>query len=191
MDKDNNNNLLSACYYGNNLKALKYIDTYKQYNCDYFGNSILFYACRNNMIDVVEELIRKMPKDYIDKQNIFLETPLHEAVKYDHIDIVKLLLSKGADPNIPDLDGNIPLSYSLITKSFKSSLVLIPVSQINLTNKLGLSAFYYACFLQQDMIASSLLNYGYYLEEDKNLYLDIVFNDNHGYFLSSSLFSLL
>ena len=59
MERDSMNNLLSACFYGNSIKALKYIDTYHQYKVDYFGNSILFYACRNNMIEVVKELLKR------------------------------------------------------------------------------------------------------------------------------------
>lgn len=36
-------------------------------------------------------------------------TPLHKAVYLKHYDIVKLLLSYGANPNAVDYEGNTPM----------------------------------------------------------------------------------
>lgn len=40
-------------------------------------------------------------------------TPLHGALMKDHSRMVELLLGYGADPTIPDSDGNTPLHVAL------------------------------------------------------------------------------
>jgi len=37
------------------------------------------------------------------------DTPLHRAAAWgDNVDVVKLLLEHGADPNVKDVEGNAP-----------------------------------------------------------------------------------
>jgi cytohesin len=39
-------------------------------------------------------------------------TPLHRAAYCGHVEIVMILLERGADPLIADNEGNIPLDYA-------------------------------------------------------------------------------
>jgi ankyrin repeat protein len=40
-------------------------------------------------------------------------TPLHEAIKVGNLDIIKLLVARGADVNFPDRGGSTPLDMAL------------------------------------------------------------------------------
>ena len=44
---------------------------------------------------------------------VFRSTPLHQAVQGEHVEVVKLLLSRGAKPAVPDLDGKHALHHLL------------------------------------------------------------------------------
>lgn len=68
----------------------------------------LFTAVQNNDIKSVEKLIKSgVNINYKDNDG---ETALEEAVKTDNKDIVKLLISKGADLNTMDIQRSTPLS---------------------------------------------------------------------------------
>lgn len=49
----------------------------------------------------------------INEQDFEGSTPLHTAVKGKHLEVVKVLLARGADPELADYKGNIPLAYSV------------------------------------------------------------------------------
>lgn len=52
-------------------------------------------------------------------------TPLHRAVLWEHIQIVKLLLRSNADPNAADEDGFTPLHIAAKWDHFESAKLLI------------------------------------------------------------------
>ncbi len=53
----------------------------------------------------------------MNSRGAFGETPLHVAVDRGYLDIVKLLLERGADPNLQSNEGNTPLHLSVISSS--------------------------------------------------------------------------
>jgi len=68
-------------------------------------------------------------------------TALHFAAYYNSFPIVKMLLENGADPNIQDIHGNIPLWTAMFNSQRKISevikLLLKYESNVNLNNKYG------------------------------------------------------
>lgn len=59
---------------------------------------------------VLEKLLTKNP-DLNAQTNPYKETPLFVACSHNNIEIVRTLLAAGADPNIPDKDGETPLFW--------------------------------------------------------------------------------
>lgn len=75
----------------------------------------LHFACKCGNYDLVCLLLRHgAPVNVMSRKNHF--TPLHEAT--NHLDIFEVLLRQGADGNIPNIDGNIPLHY-LVRRKFQ------------------------------------------------------------------------
>lgn len=72
--------------------------------------SNIWVAAADNEIEVVENHINsgnfsansKDPNGY---------TPIHAAASYGHLDLLKLLISKGGDINIQDNEGDTPLHH--------------------------------------------------------------------------------
>lgn len=76
------------------------------------GYTALHLAALNNHVQIAELLIR-VGKANLDRQNVNLQTALHLAVERQHVQIVKLLVREGANLNIPDKDGDTPLHEAL------------------------------------------------------------------------------
>ncbi|PJD94031.1 MAG: hypothetical protein CK425_12140 [Parachlamydia sp.] len=62
-------------------------------------------------------------------------TPLLVALKNKQSEVAKLLLEKGANPNLPDKDGNLPLHYAVKNNDLELSRSLAAVTQD--LNKVG------------------------------------------------------
>jgi ankyrin repeat protein len=66
------------------------------------GFSSLHLACDAGNFEAVDEITRLLPKSSLNAtmpgRSVFIQTPLHYAVRGGHERIVKLLLEKGADP---------------------------------------------------------------------------------------------
>lgn len=67
----------------------------------------LMTAVQNQDVAAVKERIQA--GDDIDERDVFEQTALHWAAKYESLEIVQLLLDAGAKPNARDEDGEIPL----------------------------------------------------------------------------------
>jgi ankyrin repeat protein len=81
-----------------------------------YGGNALIPACERGHVDTVRLLLSRSKID-VDHINNLGWTALLEAVILSdggprHIEIVKLLLDAGADPNIADRDGITPLKHA-------------------------------------------------------------------------------
>src|SRR5579863_7064913 len=93
-------------------------------NCrDHYGRTSLYYAARNSDIPTAECLVKAgaRPNLAVDGQ----VTPLHKAASAD---MVRLLLSYGADPNAKDCEGRTPLDYARAAGNAVLASVLAPKS---------------------------------------------------------------
>ncbi|XP_035209212.1 nuclear factor NF-kappa-B p105 subunit-like [Stegodyphus dumicola] len=75
---------------------------------DDHGNSLLHIAVssQNVNLKIIQHLLNVISEDVVNLKNKCKETALHLAVKLNKEKVLKLLLQKGGDPNIPNQDGN-------------------------------------------------------------------------------------
>jgi ankyrin repeat protein len=107
------------------------------------GETALHIAINYQYNAIAEFLLNEgASTDIIDNENEF--SPLHYAVGWNNIAIVKALLLKGCDPNHQDMYGNTPLMYcikedynecfNLITSYFKKNNTTKHKLRVNLWN---------------------------------------------------------
>jgi ankyrin repeat protein len=79
----------------------------------YCDRSTLYYASRYCSLEIVETLLKKNPNIDINEQlsDSYL-TPLNAAVNNKKWDIVRLLIQKGANPNLADIQKWNSLHYA-------------------------------------------------------------------------------
>ncbi|KAH6974574.1 ankyrin repeat protein [Ilyonectria sp. MPI-CAGE-AT-0026] len=78
---------------------------------DALGETPLFKAVKGGWEEVVEILLATERVD-CNSRNTVGRTPLSRAAQDGYIEVVKLLLAGGADPDIADDNGKIPLQWA-------------------------------------------------------------------------------
>lgn len=120
----------------------KNIDLYQR---NEFGNTPLHVAC-NSIYAInaeIVELLLKYPLD-INSKGVDDCTPLHYAIGKEDNNVVKILIDKGADLNIPDKNGNTPLMSA--TDMFDDDDTIIKLllengADPNIKNNYGVSVY--------------------------------------------------
>ncbi len=77
------------------------------------GSSLLHLAAERGYTNIIDLILTKDPKMDVNIQDKKYKTPLHLAVENGHIESVELLIEKGANPNIEDNLGRIPLHFTV------------------------------------------------------------------------------
>lgn len=102
----------------------------------------LHYAVRVNNMVLVRELIND---DNLNSKDEYGYTPLHLAAKFNHVDIARLLVSKGANVQTLDKHFDTPLIDSTRnSNSFISELLICNGAKVNVKDEKGVSAYDYA-----------------------------------------------
>ena len=121
--------LMYACI-NNDIKLVKLLLKYKaDPNIKNKNNGTsLMIACRKGNIKIIK-LLLKTYKNINDQDNS-LFTPLYYtitniSVAVINVDIIKLLLKLGADPNICNNDGQTPLIKASLYKNIKMQKLLL------------------------------------------------------------------
>ncbi len=77
----------------------------------------MFRGIETGDLDLVEYYL-KLGVDPNYQHPEFLAAPLIESIRYNHLDITKLLLDNGANPNIKEVwGGETPLSVAKVNKN--------------------------------------------------------------------------
>jgi len=74
---------------------------------DGIGNTALHYCAKNGRTEMAG-IILKIPNIKLNKKNFEGDTPLHLATRADHVELVRLLLESGANPNIMNKNKQTP-----------------------------------------------------------------------------------
>lgn len=80
------------------------------HGCDKDGKNLLHTAVTTMRTDIIDYLSNKINPNQADIKGI---TPLHLAIACNNMDIIKLLINKNADINLPDKLGDTPLHKAL------------------------------------------------------------------------------
>jgi hypothetical protein len=87
--------------------------------------SDFYLACRNNKIQEVKKMLETISQDEIDRLEPNGSTALHAACFHGHVDIVRLLLDRGADRSIQNKFQCLPFDEAL-TEEIKELFLRMP-----------------------------------------------------------------
>jgi ankyrin repeat protein len=87
---------------------------------EYGRNNLFNLLIEGNISKVKEDIFRGANVDFQDDNGW---TALHFASQEGHIEIVRLLLEKGANPNLHDIHGNGPLWTAIMNSSGKLGII--------------------------------------------------------------------
>ncbi|ABK44143.1 Ankyrin repeat-like protein [Magnetococcus marinus MC-1] len=97
---------------------------------DEFGNTPLHNAAINNELACAEALLGSGKGD-VDARAEHILTALNMAVIQGHVEMVKLLLEKGADATLADEDGNTPLHVAAIKNELVCAEALLASGKVD------------------------------------------------------------
>ena len=105
----------------------------------------LLHAITNNNFRAVEELIKYGADVNASFEGLDGGTPLIQSAYQGNTEIVKILVSAGADVNLTDSTGGTALMYACISgKSQTVKFLIFAGCDVNLTTDDGLSALHWA-----------------------------------------------
>merc|ERR1711997_144188 len=121
----------------------------------YVNDSVLIIAAQNNYMEIVKFLSRSWNLG---------KTPLIFAAMYGKLDIVKTLITKGADVNVKDLAGNSALMMAAKNgHETVTEFLLSKAANVNYVNDDGYTALIYATESGQGHIVEQLKAKGAYM----------------------------
>lgn len=129
---------------------------------DYINSdeTLLIHASYNGLTEMVKMLFKFRPNIEL-KSKRFNCTPLICASKRNHVEIIKLLLSQGANIDNPDREGTTPLMYACMGNNYNAiKLLLERGANHYIKNINGNSALIYACEMCMLNSVQLLLDYG-------------------------------
>lgn len=109
--KQPKNMLINGADHGSQLDQLKRLNSLPLTPSPYFGRTPFAYAAINDNKEIALVLIHY--KADLNKANANGEPPLIEAVKYNKIAMVRLLIEAGADITLKNVDGKDALTIAI------------------------------------------------------------------------------
>ena len=124
------------------------------------SESLIHFACRNGMMKVVNDLIKsKADVNVFDNEKF---TPLHRMTIVGNVDMVKLLIKKGADVDVADGRwGSSPLLFAAQKGKIEIVKILLTAgANINFKNNYELDATHFASKEGHYEIVKLLIKFG-------------------------------
>lgn len=138
------------------------------------NNYLLSYAILFNKIDLVELLIKKGAK--IDITDTDDRSILYIPIKYNYIEIIKILLQANIDQigisihDIKDRNYNIPIHYTIIYKNIEALKIMLEYgSNPNITDKFGNNSLHLSVYSRNYDICRYILNYDIDINSKTNI----------------------
>nr|BBH84654.1 transient receptor potential ankyrin 1a [Xenopus muelleri] len=122
----------------------------------------LHHAAKLGSMDLLLMIINESAKEGINALDSQGNTPLHWAVEKNKVDCLKVLLCRGADPNIPNYYRLTPLhlAIQLFHNTIVETLILHGTTDINLEGDLGNTPVMQACYKDNHEALILLLSRG-------------------------------
>ncbi|KAM9436489.1 transient receptor potential cation channel subfamily A member 1-like [Clarias gariepinus] len=110
-----------------------------QQQCD--KSTALHFACTQGAMEAVQAMLLPYERsidEIINIRDAANQTPLHRATLFDHVELAKYLVSKGADIDCVDCKGFTPLLLATASSAWKTvSFLLSKGADIKMKDKTG------------------------------------------------------
>ena len=120
--KKNKTAIYFACKYKNEEAIKLLISKNADINIkDHLNRSPFYYACMNCSEYIVETLISQVDninEMVLNKKNQYISSPLHVVSQRGSVDLIDLLITHGANPNLMNAEGEIPFLFACKSSSF-------------------------------------------------------------------------
>ncbi|XP_066228535.1 transient receptor potential cation channel subfamily A member 1 [Saccopteryx leptura] len=129
---------------------------------DYVCASSLHYAAEEGQLELMEMIIKDSSCEVLNVMDNYGNTPMHWAAERNQVESVKLLLSKGANPNLRNSNMMAPLHLAVQRMHNNVVKVLLEHSRtdVNLEGENGNTAVMIACSKDNSEALQLLLNNG-------------------------------
>ncbi|XP_067652983.1 uncharacterized protein [Haliotis asinina] len=125
------------------------------------GDNVLHFACRGGDLETVK-LIMSMNVVDINSRGWNSRTPVLEAARYRHWDVVQFLVGGGADVSLVDSNGNNALHFACISGDLETVKLIVSMNvvDINVRNNDGQTAADYARGWRHQRVVDLLVSRG-------------------------------
>ncbi len=116
-------------------------------------NQELYRTHRSRILDI----IKTFTKEQINFQDSLGETLLHAASSINDVELIDILLARGADINVCDYSGRYAFAYAVMYNNLKYAELLCPKDKINESDKLGKTPLMFAVYYQAKEMQTALI----------------------------------